>query len=66
MIRFKARKSVRVRPFRFTVNQAGRLTWGIKVWRLSWSAATWRWTFDTPGPGRVEWGGRRRRSGGAR
>jgi hypothetical protein len=66
VIRFRARKTFRIWPFRVTVNQAGRVTWGIKVRRYSWSATTRRHTFDTPGLGRLEWGGKRRRGRGAR
>lgn len=60
-MRFLARKSFRVWPFRVTVNQGGRWSWGLKVWRWSWSARTGRHTFDTPGPGYVQSRGRRRR-----
>lgn len=60
-MRFYARKTWRPWPFRITVNQAGRITWGLKVWRWSWSARTGEHTFDTPGPGGLRFGRRRSR-----
>lgn len=59
-MKFYARRTFRPWPFRITVNQSGRVTWGLKVWRWSWSAATGKHTFDTPGPGYVQTSGRRR------
>ncbi|WP_220187277.1 DUF4236 domain-containing protein [Pseudonocardia pini] len=60
MIRFRARKSHRCGPVRITVNQAGRVTWGLKVGPWSWSQSTGRHSLDTPGPGGFTWGGRKR------
>lgn len=58
--RFRARKTQRIWPFRVTVNQSGKVTWGIKVWRYSWSHSTGEHHLDTPGPGSLHWGGRKR------
>jgi hypothetical protein len=59
-MKFRARKSRRIWPFRVTVNQSGKVTWGIKIWRYSWSHTTGEHRFDTPGPGGLVWGGRKR------
>lgn len=59
-MKFRMRRTRRFGPFRVTVNQSGRVTWGLKVWRWSWSAASGRHTFDTPGPGYIQTDGRRK------
>lgn len=60
-MRFRARKTRQFGPFRVTVNQSGKVTWGIKVWRYSWSHSTGEHHFNTPGWGHVAWGGRSKR-----
>lgn len=53
-MKFYARRTRHFGPLRITINQSGRVTWGLKVWRWSWSNTTGQHTFDTPGPGYVK------------
>lgn len=61
-MRFKMRRTRYFGPLRLTINQSGRVTWGLKIGPWSWSAATRKHTIDTPGPGYVQTSGRKRRA----
>lgn len=63
-MRYRFRTSRRLGPLRLNFTERGFSSWGIVVGRWSWNSRTRRHTVDTPGPGHVEFGGRRR--GGAR
>ncbi|WP_219413940.1 DUF4236 domain-containing protein [Pseudonocardia nigra] len=58
---FRARKTIRLGPLRFHFTQRGFSSWGLKLGSWTWNAKTGRHTLDTPGPGGVTFGGRRRR-----
>jgi hypothetical protein len=58
-MRFRARKALRFGPLVVNFTQSGYSSWGLRFWRWSWNAKTGRSTFDTPGPGSVNWGGKR-------
>lgn len=60
MIRFRARKTVRIGPVRLHFTERGFSSWGLQVGRWTWNARTRRHTLDTPGPGSVQTRGRRR------
>lgn len=60
-MRFRMRKTLRLGPVRLNFTQRGFSSWGLGVGRWSWSARTRRHSIDTPGPGYVVLGGRRRR-----
>lgn len=60
-MRFRMRKSITLGPIRWRFSERGYTGWGLRIGRWSWSARTRRHSFDTPGPGGVTWGGRRRR-----
>jgi len=60
-MRFRYRKSRTFGPFRFNFTEHGFSSWGLTLGRWSWNSRTRRHTLDTPGPGYVESGGRRRR-----
>lgn len=59
-LRFHARKTIRLGPVRLHFTEHGYTGWGLKVGPWTWSARTGRHHLDTPGPGSVNWGGRRR------
>lgn len=69
-MRFRARKTLRVGPLflRFAMNHsAPRFTsWGLKFGPWTWNATRGTHTFDTPGPGSVQLGGKRGSSRGER
>lgn len=58
-MRFRARKTIRLGPFRWFFTQSGYRGWGVQVGRWRWAARSGRHSFDTPGIGGVTWGGRR-------
>lgn len=60
-MRFHARKTLRLGPVRIHLTERGFSSWGLQVGRWTWNAKTRRHTFDTPGPGYLRSGGRRRR-----
>lgn len=60
-MRFRARKTVRLGPLFFTFTQSGFSSWGVKVGAFTHNFTRGSSTVDTPGPGSVHWGGRRRR-----
>lgn len=59
-MRFRARKTFRFGPLFARFTHKGFSSWGIKVWRWTWNATRGTHTLDTPGPGSVQTGGRRR------
>ena len=59
-MRFNFCKRVRFGPLFWNFGTRGLTSWGVKVWRYSWSAKTQQHTFDTPGPGSLTWGGKKR------
>lgn len=58
-VRFRWRKSLALGPFRWNFSNGRYTGFGLKVWRWRWSARTGRHSFDTPGPGGVQFGGRK-------
>jgi hypothetical protein len=50
-VKFRARKTFRFGPFRVTLNQAGKLSYGIKVGPFSHNFTRNTTSIDTPGPG---------------
>lgn len=58
---FKLRKRVRIGPVVLIFTEKGFSSWGIKIGPYSWNARTRRSSFDTPGPGSYQWGGRNHR-----
>lgn len=76
-MRFRLRKSIRIGSPRCCIKlnftaSSGYTGWSVKVWRWSYSSRTGKQTFNTPGIGHIEWGGkplagrRRPKSGGAK
>lgn len=59
-MRFRLRKTVRLGPVRLNFTQGGFTSWGLKLGPLSWNAKTRRTSVDTPGPGSVQFGGRKK------
>lgn len=57
-MKFRARKSIPLGPVRLNFTEGGFTSWSVKIGRWSWNSRTGRQTFDTPGPGSVNWGGR--------
>jgi hypothetical protein len=60
VIRFRARRTLKLGPLRLHLTERGFSSWGLQVGRWSWNARTRRHTVDTPGLGYVESKGRRR------
>lgn len=58
--RFRARKTFRIGPLYFNFSTRGFTSWGIRVgpWSKNFTRGTW--ALDTPGPGSVHGGGRKR------
>jgi hypothetical protein len=50
-MRFRARKTFHIGPLYMTVNQAGRLSFSIRIWRYTYNLTRRTSSFDTPGPG---------------
>lgn len=50
-MRFRARKTFRFGPFRATVNQAGRWSYGIKLGPITHNFTRNTTSIDTAGPG---------------
>lgn len=59
-MRFNLHGRKRVGPLFVNYSKRGLTSWGFKVGPFTWNAKTHQSTFDTPGPGSVSWGGRRR------
>lgn len=59
-MRFRARKTLRLGPLFFTFSQSGFSSWGIKVGPFRRSFTRGTTTVDTPGPGSLHFGRRRR------
>lgn len=59
-MRFRARKTIRFGPLFWTFTQNGFTSWGIRIgpYRRNFTRGTS--SFDSPGPGSVHWGGRKR------
>ena len=60
MIRFRARRTLKLGPLRLHLTERGVSSWGLQVGRWSWNARTRQHTVDTPGLGYVQSKGRRR------
>jgi hypothetical protein len=60
VIRYRARRTLRLGPLRLHLTERGLSSWGLQVGRWSWNARTRRHTINTPGRGFVETRGRRR------
>lgn len=58
---FRLRKTVRLGPLKLNFTQRGYSGWGLQVGPWSWSARTGKHSIDTPGPGSIQLGGRKRR-----
>lgn len=54
-MKFRLRRSIKLGPFRINVTQRGFSSWSFKLGPFSWNSRTKKKTFDTPGPGHVEW-----------
>jgi hypothetical protein len=65
-MRYRFRTSRHIGPFRLNFTEHGFSSWGVQIWRWTWNSRTGRQTFDTPGPGYVEFGGRTYSRGGRR
>jgi hypothetical protein len=59
-MRFRLRRSFRIGPLKLNFTQRGFSSWGLQVGPWTWNARTGRHTIDTPGPGSMQTGGRRR------
>ena len=60
-MKFRLRKQLRFGPLRVNLTQRGLSSWGLGAGRWwSWNSRTRRHTVNTPGPGSVVMGGRRR------
>lgn len=57
-MKFKWKKKFSFGPLRINTSQGRMTSYSLVFGRLSWNSRTRKWTFDTPGPGSVEWGGR--------
>lgn len=62
-MKFRARKTFRAGPLFFNFTQHGFSSWGIRVGPFTKNFTRGTSTFDTPGPGSLHWGGRRRGQG---
>lgn len=60
-MKFRARKQLRLGPFRVNLTQRGLSSVTFKIGRFSHNFRSGRNTFDTPGPGSISWQGRSRR-----
>ena len=59
-MKFRARKTIRLGPVRLHFTQNGFASWGLKLGRFTWNAKSGKTTIDTPGPGSVQFGGRKK------
>lgn len=59
-VRFNARKTVRFGPFYALFTQGGLSSYGIKLGPWTWNLARDTHSVDTPGPGGVRIGKRKR------
>lgn len=59
-MRFRARKQLRFGPIVINLTQRGFSSWGIRIGRFSHNFRTKRSTVNTPGPGSLHFGGRKR------
>ena len=58
--RFRARKTFRLGPLFFTFTQRGFSSWGIRIGPFTHNFSRRSSSVDTPGPGSVHFGGRKR------
>lgn len=58
---FHVRKTIRVGPFYAVFTENGFSSWGVKWGRFTRNVTRGTTTIDTPGPGYLRFGGRRRR-----
>lgn len=49
-------------PFHVNISKRGFRSVSVTLWRLTKNLTTGRWSFDTPGPGSISWGGQGRRN----
>lgn len=59
-MRFRARKTFRFGPFYMTLTQSGRRSFGIKLGPFRHNFTHGTSTVDTPGPGSLHFGRRKR------
>lgn len=59
-MRFRLRNRFKIGPFYVNLSQGRFTSWGIKIGRFSRNFTRGTWAVDTPGPGSVH-GGRKRR-----
>lgn len=57
---FHFRKTWRPGPFRISITEKLRPTWGLRVGRYGYNPKTGKHSFDTPGLGWLRWGGESR------
>lgn len=57
--RFRARKRIRLGPIYLIFTEHGFSSWGVQVGPYSRNFTRGSSSFDTPGPGSVQWGGRK-------
>lgn len=58
-MRYRARKTLRFGPLFVNFTQRGFSSWGIRIGPWTWNATRGRHSVDTPGPGGVQFGGRK-------
>ena len=63
MPRFRFRKSLSLGVIRWNFTEHGFSSWSLHFGPWTWNSRTHRSSLDTPGPGRVEFGGHRRTGG---
>ena len=54
------RNRIPLGPFYFLFSQGRFTSWGIKIGRFSRNFTRRTWSLDTPGPGAISGGGKRR------
>ena len=62
-MRFNFRERLRVGPLFFNFTKAGSTSWGIRAFGITHNFTRGSTTVNTPGPGSVSFGGRRRGRG---
>lgn len=58
-MKFRARKHIKLGPITINLTERGFSSWSIKIGRYSWNSRTRKSHFDTPGPGSIEFGGKK-------
>lgn len=59
--KFRARKQLKWGWLRVNLTQRGFSSWGLRKGDWSWNERTRKTTYNSPGPGSLVWGGKRRR-----